>query len=117
MAAAKLADDLETPLTFYDFPAEHWVHLKTSNPTIESTFSTVRLRTNVTRGPGSRAAGLAMALKLVEAAQARWRSINGAHLVALAAARCSLQRRQGGTSETTARRGSMRTAEDNKGDP
>jgi transposase-like protein len=81
-AAAKLADDLEVLLTFYDFPAEHWVHLKTSNP-IESTFSTVRLRTRVTKGPGSRAAGLAMAFKLVEAAQAHWRSINGAHLVSL----------------------------------
>jgi transposase-like protein len=81
-AAAKLSDDLEVLLTFYDFPAEHWVHLKTSNP-IESTFSTVRLRTKVTKGPGSRAAGLAMAFKLVEAAQANWRSVNGAHLVAL----------------------------------
>ena len=58
------------------------MHLKTSNP-IESTFSTVRLRTKVTKGPGSRAAGLAMAFKLVEAAQARWRSVNGAHLVPL----------------------------------
>jgi len=81
-AAAKLADDLEALLTFYDFPAEHWVHLKSSNP-IESTFSTVRLRTKVTKGPGSRAAGLAMAFKLVESAQAHWRSINGPHLAPL----------------------------------
>ncbi len=51
--------------------------------TIESTFSTVRLRTKVTKGPGSRAAGLAMAFKLIEAAQDRWRYVNGAHLVAL----------------------------------
>jgi len=58
------------------------LHLKTSNP-IESTFSTVRLRTKVTKGPGSRAAGLAMAFKLIEAAEDRWRSVNGAHLVAL----------------------------------
>jgi putative transposase len=69
-------------LTFYDFPAEHWLHLKTSNP-IESTFSTVRLRTKVTKGPGSRAAGLAMAFKLIESAQDRWRAVNGPHLVAL----------------------------------
>ncbi len=81
-AADKLRDDLDRLLTFYDFPAEHWLHLKTSNP-IESTFSTVRLRTKVTKGPGSRAAGLAMAFKLIEAAQDRWRSVNGPHLVAL----------------------------------
>ena len=67
---------------FFDFPAEHWLHLKTTNP-IESTFSTVRLRTKVTKGPGSRAAGLAMAFKLIEAAQDRWRAVNGPHLVAL----------------------------------
>ena len=67
---------------FFDFPAEHWLHLKTSNP-IESTFATVRLRTRVTKGPGSKAAGLAMAFKLLEAAQDRWRAVNGPHLVAL----------------------------------
>ncbi len=66
-AADKIRDDLDQLLCFYDFPAEHWLHLKTSNP-IESTFSTVRLRTKVTKGPGSRAAGLAMAFKLIEAA-------------------------------------------------
>ena len=81
-AADKLRDDRDRLLTFYDFPAEHWIHLKTSNP-IESTFSTVRLRTKVTKGPGSRAAGLAMAFKLIEDAQDRWRSVNGPHLVAL----------------------------------
>jgi transposase-like protein len=81
-AADKITNDLERLLTFYDFPAEHWLHLKTSNP-IESTFSTVRLRTKVTKGPGSRAAGLAMAFKLIESAQARWRAVNGPHLVAL----------------------------------
>jgi hypothetical protein len=74
--------DAEALLTFYDFPAEHWVHLRTSNP-MESTFSTVRLRTGVTKGPGSKAAGLAMAFKLLEAAQDRWRAVNGPHLVAL----------------------------------
>src|SRR5215218_3369910 len=62
--------------------AEHWLHLKTSNP-IESTFATVRLRTQVTKGPGSKTAGLAMAFKLLEAAQDRWRAVNGPHLVAL----------------------------------
>ncbi len=81
-AVAKVVDDVEELLAFYDFPAEHWVHLKTSNA-IESTFSTVRLRTRVTKGSGSRAAGLAMAFKLLEAAQQRWRSVNAPHLVAL----------------------------------
>jgi transposase-like protein len=69
-------------LAFYDYPAEHWIHLRTTNP-IESTFGTVRHRSKVTRGPGSRAAGLAMAVKLIEAAQARWRAVNAPHLVAL----------------------------------
>ena len=81
-AVAKIVDDVEELLAFYDFPAEHWIHLKTSNA-IESTFSTVRLRTRVTKGPGSRAAGLAMAFKLLEAAQQRWRSVNAPRLVAL----------------------------------
>ena len=81
-AVAKVRDDLEVLLAFYDFPAEHWQHLRTTNP-IESTFATVRHRTKVTRGPGSRAAGLAMAFKLIEAAQDRWRAVNGPHLVAL----------------------------------
>ena len=81
-AVAKIVDDVEPLLAFYDFPAEHWIHLKTTNP-IESTFATVRLRTKVTKGPGSRAAGLAMAFKLIEAAESRWRSVNAPHLVAL----------------------------------
>jgi putative transposase len=72
-------------LCFFDFPAEHWLHLKTSNP-IQSTFSSVRLRTRVTKGPGSKAAGLAMAVKLLESAQDRWRAVNGPHLVALVGA-------------------------------
>jgi len=90
-AVAKITDDLDVLLTFYDFPAEHWIHLKTSNP-IESTFSTVRLRTKVTKGPGSRAAGLAMAFKLVEAAQDRWRAVNGPHLVALVRAGATFEK-------------------------
>jgi putative transposase len=84
-AVAKITDDAEELLTFYDFPAEHWLHLKTSNP-IESTFSSVRLRTRVTKGPGSKAAGLAMTFKLLEAAQDRWRAVNGPHLFAPAPA-------------------------------
>ena len=81
-AAAKINDDLEQLLAFYDYPAEHWVHLRTTNP-IESTFATVRHRTKVTKGPGSRAAGLAMAFKLIESAQDHWRMVNAPHLVAL----------------------------------
>jgi putative transposase len=81
-AVAKIVDDTEVLLSFFDYPSEHWIHLKTTNP-IEATFATVRLRTKVTKGPGSRAAGLAMAYKLIEAAQDTWRSINAPHLVAL----------------------------------
>ena len=81
-AAAKITDDLDVSLAFYDYPAEHWIHLRTTNP-IESTFATVRLRTRVTKGPGNRAAGVAMAFKLIESAQQRWRMVNAPHLVAL----------------------------------
>ena len=81
-AVAKVVDDLDVLLAFFDFPAEHWIHLRTTNP-IESTFATVRLRQRVTKGPGSRAAGIAMAFKLIESAQARWRAVNAPHLVAL----------------------------------
>ncbi len=81
-ATAKVTEDLDVLLAFYDFPAEHWKHLRTTNP-IESTFATVRLRQRVTKGPGSRAAGIAMAFKLMLAAQQRWRRINGHELVAL----------------------------------
>jgi transposase-like protein len=81
-AVAKITDDLDELLAFYDYPAEHWIHLRTTNP-IESTFATVRHRSKVTKGPGSRAAGLAMAFKLIEAAQDRWRAVNAPHLVAL----------------------------------
>jgi transposase-like protein len=81
-AVAKITDDQEALLTFFDFPAEHWVHLRTTNP-IESTFSPVRARTRVTKGPGSKQAGLAMVFKLLEAAEGRWRAVNGPHLVAL----------------------------------
>ena len=80
-AAAKIVDDTDVLLAFFDYPAEHWVHLRTTNP-IESTFATVRLRQRVTKGPGSRAAGIAMAFKLMQSAQNRWRAIRAPHLVA-----------------------------------
>jgi putative transposase len=81
-AVAKIVEDADVLLEFYRYPAEHWIHLRTTNP-IESTFATVRLRTKVTKGPGSRAAGIAMAYKLIDAAQTRWRAVNAPHLVAL----------------------------------
>jgi transposase-like protein len=81
-AVAKLTGDRDVLLTFYDYPAAHWVHLRTTNP-IESTFATVRARTNVTKGAGTRRRGLVMAYKLLDAAQARWRKVNSPELVAL----------------------------------
>jgi transposase-like protein len=81
-AVAKITEHLDVLLAFYNYPAEHWIHLRTTNP-IESTFATVRLRQRITKGPGSRAAGVAMAFKLIESAQARWRAVNAPHLVAL----------------------------------
>jgi Transposase and inactivated derivatives len=96
-AVAKITDDLDTLLEFYRYPAEHWIHLRTTNP-IESTFATVRLRTKVTKGPGSRAAGLAMAYKLIDAAAARWRAVNAPHLGRPGARRRGLP--QGQTART-----------------
>jgi putative transposase len=81
-AVAKIVEDAYVLLEFYKYPAEHWIHLRTTNP-IESTLATVRLRTKVTKGPGSRAAGIAMASKLIDAAQARWLALNAPHLVTL----------------------------------
>jgi transposase-like protein len=81
-AVAKITDDLDQLLAFYDYPAEHWIHLRTTNP-IGSTFATVRLRAKVTKGAGSKAAGPAMAFKLIQAAERRWRLVNAPHLVAL----------------------------------
>jgi putative transposase len=81
-AVAKITGEKETLLCYYEFPAEHWVHLRTTNP-IESTFAPVRARTDVTKGPGSRTAGVAMIFKLLEAQEGRWRRINGYHLVPL----------------------------------
>lgn len=81
-AVAKVTDDQDALLTFFEYPAEHWQHLRSTNP-IESAFSPVRARTRVTKGPGSRDTGLAMVFKLLQAAQGRWRAVNGPHLVAL----------------------------------
>jgi putative transposase len=81
-AIEKITSDKEALLTFYDYPAEHWRHLRTTNP-VESVFAPVRARTDITKGPGSRQAGLAMIYKLIEAAEGRWRKLTGAHLVAL----------------------------------
>jgi putative transposase len=80
-AVAKLDKDWAALTAFYDFPAEHWRHLRTTNA-IESSFATVKLRTRVTKGAGSKAAALAMAYKLLDAAQERWRRFNGHELVA-----------------------------------
>jgi putative transposase len=80
-AVAKLDRDWQHLTAFYDFPAEHWRHLRTSNA-IESSFATVKLRTRVTKGAGSKKAALAMAYKLLDAAQERWRRFNGHELVA-----------------------------------
>jgi transposase-like protein len=87
----RITDDEEELLAFFDFPAEHWIHLRTTNP-IESTFATVRLRTKVTKGAGSRAAALAMVFKLIESAQERWRAVNAPHLVALVRAGARFER-------------------------
>jgi transposase-like protein len=110
-ATVKITEDLDVLLAFFDFPLEHWVHLRTTNP-IESTFSTVRLRTKVTRGAGSRKAGLAMAYKLLDAAQARWRRINGHELVPLVRAGATfidgkLQERSDESTETKENTGSV----------
>jgi putative transposase len=76
-----LAKDRDPLLTFYDFPAEHWLHIRTTNP-IESTFATVRLRTTKTRGCVSRAGLLAMVFKLVKTAEQNWRTLKGHALLA-----------------------------------
>ncbi len=75
-----LKKDRDELLAFYDFPAEHWQHVRTTNP-IESTFATARLRHRHTKGSGSRVACLAMVFKLAEAAEKKWRRLNGAELV------------------------------------
>lgn len=81
-ATACVVKDRDSLLAFFDYPAEHWRHLRTTN-VIESPFATVRLRQRVTKGAGSRTKGLVMAYKLLDMAQARWRRINGPHLLPL----------------------------------
>ena len=79
-AAKCLTQDRDVLLAFYDFPAEQWMHIRTTNP-IESTFATVRLRTKRTKGSGSRAACLAMVFKLTMCAEKTWRALNGSTLL------------------------------------
>jgi putative transposase len=81
-AVETLTKDQDQLLTFFDFPAQHWIHLRTTNP-IESPFATVKARTKKTKGAGSRNAGLAMAFKLLLSAEEHWRRVNAPHLVAL----------------------------------
>jgi putative transposase len=81
-AVDALTRDQDKLLTYFDFPAEHWIHIRTSNP-IESAFATVRLRQRITKGAGSRQRGLTMAFKLLEMAELRWRRLNGAELLPL----------------------------------
>ena len=77
-----LNKDRDVLMTFYDFPAEHWKHLRTTNP-IESTFATIRLRHRRTKGSGTRRASLAMMFKLAQSAQKRWRRLNGRQQITL----------------------------------
>ena len=77
-----LRKDREELLTFYDFPAEHWIHLRTTNP-IESTFATIRLRHRRTKGSGTRKASLTMMFKLAQAAQRRWQRLHGSEHLTL----------------------------------
>jgi putative transposase len=76
------AENIDVLLEFYNYPAKHWVHLRTTIP-IEGTLAVIRLRIKVTKGPGSRAARIAMTYKLIDAAEARWRAVNASRLVAL----------------------------------
>jgi putative transposase len=89
---ASVRRDQDKLLTFYDFTAEHWKHIRTANP-IESSFATVRLRQRVTKGPGSRIRGLMMAYKLLRMAEERWRRHDGSGLLPLV--RAGVRRRKG----------------------
>jgi putative transposase len=106
-AVTTLEKDADVLLTFFDFPAEHWKHLRTSN-VIEPPFATVRLRQRVTKGAGSRTKGLLMAYKLLDMAQARWRRLDGAHLLPLV--RAGITFVDGVQEASKARRASTRVA-------
>jgi putative transposase len=107
-AVTTLEKDVDSLLTFFDFPAEHWKqHLRTSN-VIESPFATVRLRQRVTKGAGSRSKGLLMAYKLLAMAQVRWRRLDGAQLLPLV--RASVVFVDGVQQPPTARRSRPRAA-------
>jgi putative transposase len=112
-ATASLVDGRDKLVTHFDFPAEHWQHLRTTNP-IESTFATVKLRQRVTKGAGSRAAGLAMAFKLLLAAERTWRRLNGHELLPLVAAGVAFRdgvrvERDDTTENTKIRKGRTKT--------
>jgi transposase-like protein len=77
-----LQKDEEVLFTFYEFPAGHWIHIRTANP-IESTFATVRLRTAKTKGCGSREATLSMVFKLCQEAEKSWRALDGAKWISM----------------------------------
>ena len=94
----RVSKDRDVLLAFYDFPAEQWMHIRTTNP-IESTFATVRLRTKRTKGSGSRAACLAMVFKLTMCAEKTWRALNGSTTVTRCHPRRSVRRRSAALSE------------------
>ncbi len=105
-AVASLERDQDKLFTFFDFPAEPWIHLRTTNP-VESPFSTVRLRQRVTKGAGSRTKGLVMAYKLLVMSEQRWRKLNAHHLLPLVRAKVKFvdgvqQRSHDGESEKDA---------------
>ncbi|MCX5103308.1 MULTISPECIES: transposase [unclassified Streptomyces] len=91
-AIKEITDDQAELPTFHDFPAEHWIQLRTTKSDRVHVRHTVRLRTKVTRGAGSRTAALAMVFKLVESAQQRWRAVNAPHPVALVRAGARFER-------------------------
>ncbi len=90
-AVAKISEHVDVLLAFYDYPAESGIHLRTTNP-IVSTFATVRFRQRVTKGLGSRAAGVAMAFKVIESPHSGWRAVNAPHLVALVRASANFEK-------------------------
>lgn len=105
-AVKSLVTDVAQLLTHFDFPAAHWKHLRSTNP-IESTFATVKHRTRVTKGAGSRTAGLTMAFKLLETAQRTWRRIDAHDLLPLV--RAGVVFKDGQSVERTEQRAEKKT--------